>query len=56
MIVHSRRETLKVDDLLDQTESGGDHGLRGGELATGKHADTLYRWEGGLTVERMPKT
>jgi hypothetical protein len=26
-----RRETLKIHNLLHQTESGGDHGLGGGE-------------------------
>ena len=53
---HSRREALHVHDLLHQTESGTDHGLRCGELITGQHIHICSKSENELTVARIPKT
>jgi hypothetical protein len=54
--VYSRRETFKVDNLLHQTEGGGNHGLRGDKLTASKVTRVWFDSENGLTVARIPKT
>jgi len=53
---HSRGKTLHVHNLLHQTECGGDHGLRGGELIASKCPRIRPSSDGELTVARIPKT
>ena len=53
---HSRGEALHVHNLLHQTESGSDHGLRGGELVASKSAHVGSSSDDELTVARIPKT